>query len=91
VPLAPLDAVIGVLGTARHVLPALARKAGPARIGHWCASESMPVRDAGRRTFGAASGGYASGWPERGSGVASKRRTSPSIAGTAAVAAGLSW
>jgi divinyl chlorophyllide a 8-vinyl-reductase len=46
VPLALLDAIIAVLGTLGHVLPALAAKAELARIGRYYASESMLVWDA---------------------------------------------
>ena len=45
VPVALLDAVIGVLGTAGRVLPALSAKAELARIGRYYATESMLVRD----------------------------------------------
>ncbi|HYN59674.1 MAG TPA: NAD(P)H-binding protein [Rubrivivax sp.] len=45
VPVALLDALIGVLGTAGHVLPALARQAELARIGRYYATESMLVLD----------------------------------------------
>ena len=45
VPVALLDAIIGVLGTAGRVLPALAAKAELARIGHYYATESMLVLD----------------------------------------------
>ena len=45
VPVAMLDAVIGVLGTAGRVLPALAAKAELARIGRYYATESMLVLD----------------------------------------------
>ncbi len=39
VPVAPLDAIIGALGTAGRVLPALAAKAELARIGRYYATE----------------------------------------------------
>ena len=45
VPVALLDAIIGVLGTAGRVVPALARKAELARIGRYYATESMLVLD----------------------------------------------
>ena len=45
VPVALLDTIIGVLGTAGHVLPALAAKAELARIGRYYATESMLVLD----------------------------------------------
>jgi divinyl chlorophyllide a 8-vinyl-reductase len=41
VPVALLDAIIGVLGAAGRVLPALADKAELARIGRYYATESM--------------------------------------------------
>jgi divinyl chlorophyllide a 8-vinyl-reductase len=44
-PVALLDAIIGVLGTAGHVVPALAAKAELARIGRYYATESMLVWD----------------------------------------------
>jgi divinyl chlorophyllide a 8-vinyl-reductase len=43
VPVAMLDAIIGVLGTAGRLLPALADKAELARIGRYYATESMLV------------------------------------------------
>jgi divinyl chlorophyllide a 8-vinyl-reductase len=46
VPVAWLDAVVGVLGAAARVLPALAAKAELARIGRYYATESMLVWDA---------------------------------------------
>jgi divinyl chlorophyllide a 8-vinyl-reductase len=46
VPVALLDTIIGVLGTAGRVLPALAAKAELARIGRYYATESMLVWDA---------------------------------------------
>ena len=45
VPVGLLDALIAVLGTAGHVLPALAAKAELARIGRYYATESMLVWD----------------------------------------------
>ncbi len=45
VPVALLDAIIGVLGTAGHLAPPLARKAELARIGRYYATESMLVLD----------------------------------------------
>ena len=45
VPVALLDAIIGVLGTAGRVVPALQRKAELARIGRYYATESMLVLD----------------------------------------------
>jgi divinyl chlorophyllide a 8-vinyl-reductase len=45
VPVALLDAVIALLGTAGRVLPALAAKAELARIGRYYATESMLVLD----------------------------------------------
>ena len=45
VPVALLDAVVGVLGTAGRVVPALAEKAELARIGRYYATESMLVLD----------------------------------------------
>jgi divinyl chlorophyllide a 8-vinyl-reductase len=45
VPVALLDGIIGVLGTAGRVLPPLAAKAELARIGRYYATESMLVLD----------------------------------------------
>ena len=45
VPVALLDVIISVLGTAGHVVPALADKAELARIGRYYATESMLVLD----------------------------------------------
>jgi len=45
VPVAMLDAIIGVLGTAARMAPALAEKAELARIGRYYATESMLVLD----------------------------------------------
>ncbi len=45
VPVGLLDAIVGVLGTAGRVLPALAAKAELARIGRYYATESMLVLD----------------------------------------------
>lgn len=53
-PVALLDAVIGVLGTAGRVLPSLADKAELARIGRYYATESMLVWDAARGRYDAA-------------------------------------
>jgi divinyl chlorophyllide a 8-vinyl-reductase len=54
VPLALLDAVIGVLGTAGRVVPALADKAELARIGRYYATESMLVLDPASGRYDAA-------------------------------------
>lgn len=45
VPVALLDAIVGVLGTAGRIVPALAQKAELARIGRYYATESMLVLD----------------------------------------------
>jgi divinyl chlorophyllide a 8-vinyl-reductase len=45
VPVRMLDAIVGLLGTLGHVLPALAEKAELARIGRYYATESMLVLD----------------------------------------------
>lgn len=45
VPVAMLDAIIGVLSAAAHVVPALARRAELARIGRYYATESMLLLD----------------------------------------------
>ncbi|RPH41123.1 MAG: NAD-dependent epimerase/dehydratase family protein [Burkholderiales bacterium] len=45
VPVGLLDAIVGVLGTAGRVVPALAAKAELARIGRYYATESMLVLD----------------------------------------------
>ena len=45
VPVRLLDAIVGVLGTAGRVVPALAAKAELARIGRYYATESMLVFD----------------------------------------------
>jgi divinyl chlorophyllide a 8-vinyl-reductase len=45
VPVAMLDAIIGLLGTMGRVVPALAAKAELARIGRYYATESMLVLD----------------------------------------------
>jgi len=45
VPVALLDAIIGVLGTLGHVVPALSAKAELARIGRYYATESMLLLD----------------------------------------------
>ncbi len=54
VPVALLDAVIGVLGTAGRVVPALAAKAELARIGRYRATESMLVLDPATGLYDAA-------------------------------------
>ncbi len=54
VPVALLDAVIGVLGTAGRVVPALAAKAELARIGRYYATESMLVLDPATGRYDAA-------------------------------------
>jgi divinyl chlorophyllide a 8-vinyl-reductase len=54
VPVALLDAVIGVLGTAGRVVPALADKAELARIGRYYATESMLVLDPSSGRYDAA-------------------------------------
>ncbi len=54
VPVALLDAIIGVLGTAGHVVPALAAKAELARIGRYYATESMLVWDPATGRYDAA-------------------------------------
>jgi divinyl chlorophyllide a 8-vinyl-reductase len=54
VPVAMLDVIIGVLGTAGWVLPALAAKAELARIGRYYATESMLVLDANTGCYDAA-------------------------------------
>jgi divinyl chlorophyllide a 8-vinyl-reductase len=54
VPLALLDTVIGVLGTAGHVVPAFAAKAELARIGRYYATESMLVWDTATGRYDAA-------------------------------------
>ncbi len=54
VPVALLDAVIGVLGTAGRVVPALADKAELARIGRYYATESMLVLDPASGRYDAA-------------------------------------
>ena len=54
VPVALLDAIIGVLGTAGRVLPALAAKAELARIGRYYATESMLVLDPATGRYDAA-------------------------------------
>ena len=45
VPVATLDAIVGVLGTAGRVVPSLAAKAELAKIGRYYATESMLVLD----------------------------------------------
>ena len=54
VPVALLDAIIGVLGTAGRVVPALAAKAELARIGRYYATESMLVLDPATGRYDAA-------------------------------------
>ena len=54
VPVAMLDAIIGVLGTAGRVMPALAAKAELARIGRYYATESMLVLDPATGRYDAA-------------------------------------
>ena len=54
VPVALLDAIVGVLGAAGHVLPAAAAKAELARIGRYYATESMLVHDPATGRYDAA-------------------------------------
>ena len=54
VPVALLDAIIGVLGTAGRVVPGLAAKAELARIGRYYATESMLVLDPATGLYDAA-------------------------------------
>jgi divinyl chlorophyllide a 8-vinyl-reductase len=54
VPVALLDAIVGGLGMAGRVLPALQSKAELARIGRYYATESMLVWDAAARRYDAA-------------------------------------
>jgi divinyl chlorophyllide a 8-vinyl-reductase len=54
VPVALLDAIIGVLGTAGRLVPALSAKAELARIGRYYATESMLVLDPGTGRYDAA-------------------------------------
>jgi divinyl chlorophyllide a 8-vinyl-reductase len=54
VPVALMDAIIGVLGTAGRVWPVAARKAELARIGRYYATESMLVWDAAAGRYDAA-------------------------------------
>jgi divinyl chlorophyllide a 8-vinyl-reductase len=54
VPVAMLDAIIGVLGTAGRLAPALAEKAELARIGRYYATESMLVMDPATGRYDAA-------------------------------------
>lgn len=54
VPVALLDGIIGVLGTAGRVAPALAAKAELARIGRYYATESMLVLDPSTGRYDAA-------------------------------------
>jgi divinyl chlorophyllide a 8-vinyl-reductase len=54
VPVALLDAIIGVLGAAGRIVPALAAKAELARIGRYYATESMLVLDPATGRYDAA-------------------------------------
>lgn len=54
VPVGLLDAIVGVLGTAGRVVPALAAKAELARIGRYYATESMLVLDPATGRYDAA-------------------------------------
>jgi divinyl chlorophyllide a 8-vinyl-reductase len=54
VPVALLDAIVGTLGAAGRVLPALAHKAELARIGRYYATESMLVLDPATGRYDAA-------------------------------------
>jgi divinyl chlorophyllide a 8-vinyl-reductase len=54
VPVALLDVIVGVLGTAGRVVPALAAKAELARIGRYYATESMLVLDPATGRYDAA-------------------------------------
>jgi len=54
VPVALLDAIIGVLGTLGHLVPKLADKAELARIGRYYATESMLVLDPATGRYDAA-------------------------------------
>ena len=54
VPVALLDAIVGVLGTVGLIVPAATRKAELARIGRYYATESMLVWDAGAGRYDAA-------------------------------------
>jgi divinyl chlorophyllide a 8-vinyl-reductase len=54
VPIAMLDAIIGVLATAGRMLPSLADKAELARIGRYYATESMLVLDPATGQYAAA-------------------------------------
>lgn len=54
VPVRMLDAIIGILSAAGHVIPALADKAELARIGRYYATESMLVFDRERGLYDAA-------------------------------------
>jgi divinyl chlorophyllide a 8-vinyl-reductase len=54
VPVALLDTIIGMLGTAGRVVPSLAAKAELARIGRYYATESMLVWDAASGRYDAA-------------------------------------
>ena len=54
VPVALLDGIVSVLGTAGRVLPALAAKSEIARIGRYYATESMLVLDPATGRYSAA-------------------------------------
>ena len=54
VPVAMLDAIVGVLGAAGHLMPPLARRAELARIGRYYATESMLVLDPATGRYDAA-------------------------------------
>lgn len=54
VPVALLDAIVGVLGAAARVAPALAAKAELARIGRYYATESMLVLNPATQQYDAA-------------------------------------
>jgi divinyl chlorophyllide a 8-vinyl-reductase len=54
VPVVLLDAIIGMLGTAGHLVPALVQKAELARIGRYYATESMLVLNAETGRYDAA-------------------------------------
>jgi divinyl chlorophyllide a 8-vinyl-reductase len=54
IPVAMMDAIVGVLGIAGRLVPALARKAELARIGRYYATESMLVLDPSTGRYDAA-------------------------------------
>ena len=54
VPVALLDVIVGVLGTAARLVPALADKAELARVGRYYATESMLVLDTATGRYDAA-------------------------------------